>query len=50
MIPLWEAVTIVSATLARAGASSRRGTLPVAIFCSFFVDYSVSSLTGAVKE
>jgi hypothetical protein len=24
--------------------------LPVAIFYSFFVDYYVSSLTGAVKE
>ena len=26
------------------------GSLPVAIFYSFFVDYYVSSLTGAVKE
>ena len=26
------------------------GSLPIAIFYSFFVDYYVSSLTGAVKE
>ena len=26
------------------------GSLPVAIFYSLFVDYYVSSLTGAVKE
>ena len=31
-------------------AGSLLGTLPVAIFYSFFVDYYVSSLTGAVKE
>jgi multiple sugar transport system permease protein len=31
-------------------AGSLLGSLPVAIFYSFFVDYYVSSLTGAVKE
>ena len=31
-------------------AGSLMGSLPVAIFYSFFVDYYVSSLTGAVKE
>ncbi len=31
-------------------AGSLFGSLPVAIFYSFFVDYYVSSLTGAVKE
>ena len=31
-------------------AGSVLGSLPVAIFYSFFVDYYVSSLTGAVKE
>ena len=31
-------------------AGSLLGSLPVAIFYSFFVDYHVSSLTGAVKE
>jgi len=31
-------------------AGSQLGSLPVAIFYSFFVDYYVSSLTGAVKE
>jgi len=31
-------------------AVSLLGSLPVAIFYSFFVDYYVSSLTGAVKE
>jgi multiple sugar transport system permease protein len=37
----------------RAGAlmaGSLLGSLPVAIYYSFFVDYYVSSLTGAVKE
>ncbi len=31
-------------------AGSLLGSLPVAIFYSFFVDYYVSSMTGAVKE
>ena len=31
-------------------AGSLLGSLPVALFYSFFVDYYVSSLTGAVKE
>ena len=31
-------------------AGSLLGSLPVAVFYSFFVDYYVSSLTGAVKE
>jgi len=31
-------------------AGALMGSLPVAIFYSFFVDYYVSSLTGAVKE
>jgi multiple sugar transport system permease protein len=31
-------------------AGSLLGSLPVAIFYSLFVDYYVSSLTGAVKE
>ncbi len=31
-------------------AGSLLGSLPVAIFYSFFVDYYVSSITGAVKE
>ena len=31
-------------------AGALLGSLPVAIFYSFFVDYYVSSLTGAVKE
>ena len=31
-------------------AGSLLGSLPVALFCSLFVDYYVSSLTGAVKE
>ena len=31
-------------------AGSLLGSLPVAFFYSFFVDYYVSSLTGAVKE
>ena len=31
-------------------AGTLLGSLPVAIFYSFFVDYYVSSLTGAVKE
>jgi hypothetical protein len=30
--------------------SPSAGSLPVVIFYSFFVDYYVSSLTGAVKE
>ena len=33
-----------------ASTGSLLGSLPVAIFYSFFVDYYVSSLTGAVKE
>ena len=33
-----------------AATSGCVGSLPVAIFYSFFVDYYVSSLTGAVKE
>ena len=33
-----------------AGESPSVGSLPVAIFYSFFVDYYVSSPTGAVKE
>ena len=32
------------------GRARLLGSLPVAIFYSFFVDYYVSSLTGAVKE
>jgi multiple sugar transport system permease protein len=31
-------------------AGSLLGSLPVAVFYSLFVDYYVSSLTGAVKE
>ena len=31
-------------------AGSLLGSLPVALFYSLFVDYYVSSLTGAVKE
>jgi multiple sugar transport system permease protein len=31
-------------------ADALRGSLPVAIFYSFFVEHYVSSLTGAVKE
>ena len=31
-------------------AGSLLGSLPVAIFYSLFVDYYVSSLTGAIKE
>ena len=31
-------------------AGSLLGSLPVMIFYSFFVDYYVSSLSGAVKE
>jgi len=31
-------------------AGSLLGSIPVALFYSFFVDYYVSSLTGAVKE
>ncbi|MGL4812335.1 MAG: carbohydrate ABC transporter permease, partial [Beijerinckiaceae bacterium] len=31
-------------------AGALLGSIPVALFYSFFVDYYVSSLTGAVKE
>ena len=38
------------AALASAAPATLLGSLPVAIFYSLFVDYYVSSLTGAVKE
>lgn len=31
-------------------AGALLGLIPVAIFCSFFVEHYVASMTGAVKE
>jgi multiple sugar transport system permease protein len=45
-----ETLQGVSVDIASDLAGSPLGPLPVAIFCSFFVDYYVFSLTGAVKE
>ena len=39
-----------SRVVVTAMAGALRGSLPVAVMCSFFVEYYVSGMTGAVKE
>ena len=41
---------LIEADIAREMAGSLLGSVPVAIIYSFFVEYYVSSMTGAVKE